>query len=118
MRAILVVLALPLLYAGAAGAGEKNLVALHADAKRLPMKECLGCHPGITRGATANARIKTFHRLHLESKKGTPTTCAECHPSVDLREGSAGASRKQVDPALCAGCHRGALPAAKVLYVQ
>ena len=98
-----------------AASGE-NLVALHADLSKMNNKECLACHADITKAKTGNKKIKTFHRLHLESKKATPKRCAECHQAVDLREGSAAALRKQVDPQLCAGCHGGDMKDAKVLF--
>lgn len=97
-------------------ASEKNLTALHVDLSKMNNKECLACHADITKAKTGNKKIKTFHRLHLESRKETPKRCAECHQSVDLREGSAAALRKQVDPQLCAGCHSGDMKGAKVLY--
>lgn len=97
-------------------AAESNLVALHKDSAKLSNKECLTCHKGIFKETTANKKIKTMHRLHLESKKETPKKCAECHQSIDLREGSAGALRKQVDPQLCNGCHDGGMQGAKVLF--
>jgi len=103
---------------GASGAAEKNLISLHRDAGKLSNKECLACHAGIKKDEALNKKFKTLHRVHLESKKGTPKKCSECHTSVDLRQGSAAALRKQVDPQLCAGCHSGGVDGAKALFVQ
>ncbi len=100
-----------------AAAAEANLVELHRESK-MGNKECLSCHADITKGVSLNKNIKTFHRIHLESKLGTPKNCTDCHSSVDLREDSAGALRKQVDPQLCAGCHSGGVQGAKVLFAK
>ena len=97
-------------------AAETNLVALHKNSAKLSNKECLGCHKGVLKESTSNKKIKTVHRLHLESKKETPKKCTDCHQSIDLREGSAAALRKQVDPQLCNGCHDGNMKGAKVLF--
>ncbi len=103
---------------GVAGAAEKNLVSLHKDVSKMSNKECLTCHADILKAASLNKKIKTFHRLHLESKLGTPKQCNECHQSVDVMNGSAAGLRKQVDPQICAGCHRGEVKGAKVLFAQ
>lgn len=95
-----------------------NLVDLHANAGKLSNKECLACHARITTDVSLNKKIKTYHRLHLESKLATPKKCADCHQSVDLRNGSAAALRRQVDPQICLGCHSGGMKGAKVLYAQ
>jgi len=97
-------------------AAEPNLVELHKNAATMSNKQCLKCHAKILTEKTANKKYKTMHRLHLESKLETPKKCVECHASVDLREGSAGALRKQVDPQLCAGCHDGGMKGAKKLF--
>lgn len=114
----LVIGCMVLLLSAAAGAVEKNLVELHKDAGKMTNKECLACHANITKEVTLNKKFKTLHRLHLESKLGTPKNCADCHQSVDVRNGSAAALRKQVDPQVCAGCHSGGIKAAKVLFAQ
>ncbi|HEY6871654.1 MAG TPA: hypothetical protein VI298_02885 [Geobacteraceae bacterium] len=105
-----------LLMASGAAAAERNLVELHKNAAAMTNKQCLKCHGNILSGKTANSKLKTMHRLHLESKLGTPKRCAACHASVDLREGSAGALRKQVDPQVCAGCHDGKTKGAVKLF--
>ncbi len=107
-----------LLSAAAAGAAEKNLLELHKNAGKLTKKECLACHSGIIKETSLNAKYKTFHRVHLESKKETPKNCADCHQSIDLRNRSGAALRKQVDPQICSGCHSGGVQGAKVLFVQ
>lgn len=93
-----------------------NLIELHRNPGSSTNQQCLNCHKNILQDKTAKPKIKTFHRLHLQSKLETPKKCQECHQSVDMREGSAGALRKQVDPSICAGCHDGGLPGAKKLY--
>ncbi len=93
-----------------------NLIDLHAQSGKLTNKQCLACHANVVKDQTLDKRIKTYHRLHLESRLPTPKNCADCHQSVDLRNGSAAALRKQVSPELCAGCHRGGVQGAKVLY--
>ena len=118
MRTVLAALGLSLLAGTTALAGERNLVELHRNAGRLSNKECLSCHQGIAKGVSLHKKIKTLHRLHLESKKDTPKECAACHASVDLRDGSAAASRKQVAPALCAACHGKAATATKSLFAE
>lgn len=99
-------------------AGEKNLIELHKNAGKLTDKDCLVCHFKIRKETSLNMRFKTFHRVHLESKLETPKSCADCHESIDLREGSASALRKQVDPELCAVCHSGDVESAKKLFVR
>ncbi len=94
----------------------RNLVDLHARSGQLSNKQCLACHADVVKAQTLDRRIKTYHRLHLESKLPTPKNCSDCHQSVDLRNGSAASLRKQVSPDLCAGCHRGGVQGAKVLY--
>ena len=101
-----------------AAAAKSNLVDLHANAGKLSKKECLACHARIATDVSLNKKIKTFHRLHLESKLATPKSCADCHQSIDLRNGSGTALRKQVDPEICAGCHGGGVEGAKVLYAR
>ena len=115
MKIVLVVSSL-LLIASGATAAERNLVDLHKNAGAMTNKQCLNCHAKILNEKTANKKFKTMHRVHLESKLETPKKCAECHASVDLREGSAGALRKQVDPQVCAGCHDGCMKGAKKLF--
>ena len=107
-----------LLFASLAMAAERNLIDLHKQAAQLSNKECLSCHANIKKEAALNKKFRTLHRVHLESKLGTPKNCSDCHNSVDLREDSAAALRKQVDPQLCAGCHNGGLKGAKVLFAQ
>ncbi|OGA37621.1 MAG: hypothetical protein A3G80_07855 [Betaproteobacteria bacterium RIFCSPLOWO2_12_FULL_62_13b] len=115
-------------HAAGANVAPKNLVDLHANSGKLSNKQCLVCHAGVLKNASpgkvraedvllAKARTR-YHRLHLQSKLGTPKQCADCHQSTDLREGSAAALRKQVDPAICAGCHSGGIQGAKVLYAR
>jgi len=94
----------------------KNLIDLHAHSAQLNNKQCLACHANIVNDESLDRKVKTYHRLHLESKLPTPKNCADCHQSVDLRNGSAAALRKQVSPQLCAACHRGGVKGAKVLF--
>lgn len=101
-----------------AEAAPTNIVELHADAAKLSSNDCLACHARIATDVSLNKKIKTYHRLHLESKLDTPKNCVDCHQSVDLREGSAAALRRQVDPQICAGCHSGGMKGAKILYAQ
>ncbi|MGO9612443.1 MAG: hypothetical protein ACLPX5_05365 [Dissulfurispiraceae bacterium] len=107
-----------LLFATTGMAAGKNLVDLHTNAGKLSNKECLSCHADIKKDVTLNKKFKTFHRVHLESKLQTPKNCSDCHQSVELREGSAAALRKQVDPQLCAGCHSGGVKGANILFAQ
>jgi predicted CXXCH cytochrome family protein len=97
---------------------EKNLIDLHKQAGSISKQDCLDCHSAITKQVTADLKIKTMHRLHLESKLATPKNCNICHQSVDLRESSAAALRRQVNPQLCAGCHGGAVQGAKTLFAN
>ena len=101
-----------------AEAASGNLVELHRNAGKQSNKECLSCHANVVKDKTLNKKFKTMHRLHLESKLDTPKKCSECHQSVDLREGSASALRKQVDPGVCADCHSGGMKGAKVLFAK
>lgn len=94
----------------------RNLIDLHAHSSQLDNKQCLACHADVVKDRTLDKNVKTYHRVHLESKLATPKNCADCHQSVDLRNGSAAALRKQVSPELCAACHRGGVEGAKVLF--
>lgn len=105
-----------LLIASGATAAEQNLIDLHKNASAMTNKQCLKCHEKVLSEQTARKKFKTMHRVHLESKLETPKKCAQCHASVDLREGSAGALRKQVDPQVCAGCHGGGMKGARKLF--
>jgi nitrate/TMAO reductase-like tetraheme cytochrome c subunit len=107
-----------LFIASVATAAERNLIDLHKNAGKLSNKECLACHAKIKTDVSLNQKFKTLHRLHLESKLETPKNCSDCHQSVDLREGSGSALRKQVDPQVCAGCHSGDVKGAKVLFAK
>ena len=106
-----------------------NLIELHAHAESATNNDCLACHASITtevsdskaclkQDAQTLKRCKKYHRVHLESKLSTPKECADCHKSVDLRNGSAGALRRQVDPDRCDDCHSGTRKGAAVLYQQ
>ena len=111
----IVVSCLLLLVSVAMAAGQ-NLAELHKNAGTMTNKQCLKCHSKILSEKTSNKKFKTMHRMHLESKLGAPKKCVECHAAVDLRQGSAGALRKQVDPQICAGCHDGGMKGAKKLF--
>ena len=104
--------------AAEAKAAPVNLIDLHMRAGQLTNKQCLACHGKILTSTSLNKKIKTFHRLHLESKLPTPKHCGDCHQAVDLRNGSAAALRKQVNPQICAGCHTGAMKGAKILFAH
>jgi predicted CXXCH cytochrome family protein len=110
--------ALVLLSIATVSASERSLVELHKNAGKMSNKECLACHGQIVKQVPLNTKFKMFHRVHLESKLATPKNCSGCHQSVDVRNGSAAALRKQVDPQLCAGCHSGGMEGAKVLFAQ
>jgi len=118
MRTFIAVFVILSFCAAATFAEQKNLVELHKNTGSLSTKECLSCHSDITKQVTQNKKFKTLHRLHLQSKKVTPKECADCHRSVDLRDGSAEALRKQVNPAVCQGCHDGGIKDAKVLFAK
>ncbi len=107
-----------LFFVSTVSAAEKNLVDLHKNAGKMGNKECLKCHAAIKKGVSLDPKVKTFHRVHLESKLATPKKCADCHQSVDLRNGSGAALRKQVDPQICAGCHSGGVKGAKRLFAE
>jgi len=86
-------------------ANEENLVMLHRNAV-ANKQECTLCHGERTDELGTDGKTKSLHTLHLTSpllKFG----CTDCHQSVDLREDSAAALRKQVSPELCAECHSG-----------
>ena len=118
MKSLLIGCVLLLFAVATAGAAEKNLVELHKNAGKMSNKECLACHANITKDVTLDMKFKTYHRVHLQSKLDTPKNCADCHQSIDVRNGSAAALRKQVDPQICVGCHSGGMKGAKVLYAQ
>ena len=113
--------------APAAKEAQQNLVDLHANAGKLGNRECLACHADIPKEVSRNGgcgtkdvalvnKCKKYHRVHLESKLDAPKACADCHQSIDLRNGSGAALRRQVDPQTCVGCHSGGIQGAKVLY--
>jgi hypothetical protein len=118
MKRILLYCGLFLLTCATAHAAQTNLIELHRNASAMTNKECLKCHGKVLSEKTATKKVKTMHRLHLESKLATPKKCSQCHHSVDLREGSSAALRKQVDPQICAGCHSGGVKGANVLFAN
>ncbi len=118
MKSLLIGCLLLLFSFATAGAAEKNLVELHKNAGKLTNKECLACHAGILKETSLNKKYKTLHRVHLESKTYTLKNCSDCHQSIDLRNGSGAALRKQVDPQVCAGCHGGGVAGARVLFEE
>jgi nitrate/TMAO reductase-like tetraheme cytochrome c subunit len=120
MKKVFVFCLLLLFSTAAMAAAEKNLVDLHKNAGKMSNKQCLACHAGIMKEVSLNRKYKTFHRVHLESKLPTPKKCSDCHKSIDIRNGSAAALRKQVDPQICAGCHSSGsgMKGAKVLFAQ
>lgn len=118
MKSLLISSLLLVIAVATVGAAEKNLVELHKNAGKLSNKECLACHGNIKKDVSLDKKYKMFHRVHLESKKNTPKNCVDCHQSIDLRNGSGAALRKQVDPQICFGCHSGGVDGAKVLFVQ
>jgi len=78
-----------------------DIVDLHADLSKLDMAQCVGCHGNKAEEQSLDPSIKTPHAIHIPMFNG----CTMCHKSVDFSQGSAAALRKQVDPAICAGCH-------------
>lgn len=118
MKELLILFLISFFASAGVMAAEKNLVEIHKKAGDLSNKECLACHQKIKTEVSLNPKFKTFHRVHLESKLDAPKNCSDCHQSIDLREGSASALKKQVDPQICAGCHRGGVKGAKTLFAQ
>ena len=112
------IVCLVLFFVSGALAAQQNLVDLHKNTSKLQNKDCLSCHAKILKENSLKKNYMMFHRVHLESKLDTPKLCTDCHQSVDLREGSAAALRKQVDPQICSGCHSGGVKGAKVLFGQ
>lgn len=92
--------------------GQDNLLAIHDVASSSYNGDCLSCHSGVLTEQTQDPRILSFHQAMLPFTPGynprrgpSNDTCVQCHRHVDLVMDSAGALRKQVDPALCALCH-------------
>ncbi len=94
------------------GSDPDNLLAIHDVASSSYNGDCLSCHSGVLTEQTEDPRILSFHQAMLPFTPGynprhgaSNDTCVQCHRHVDLVMDSAGALRKQVDPALCALCH-------------
>lgn len=94
-------LALGLTTAWAQGPAGQNIVDLHADLTKLDMAQCVACHGNKAEEQSLDPSIKTPHAIHVPMFN----SCTMCHKSVDFSQESAAALRKQVDPAICAGCH-------------
>ncbi|MCP4896437.1 MAG: hypothetical protein GY906_05625 [bacterium] len=90
----------------------ENLVAAHDPASSSYDENCLSCHSSVLTDQTQDPRILSFHQAMLPYTPGynprhgaTNNTCVQCHRFVEIREDSAGALRKHVDPEMCALCH-------------
>lgn len=89
-----------------------NLLAMHDSESPQYNGDCLSCHAGVLEESTRDPRVLSFHQAMMPYTPGynpahgpNNEVCVQCHRFVDLEMDSAGALRKQVDPALCALCH-------------
>lgn len=96
----------------AQGTAAPNLLTMHDPQSADYNGDCLSCHAGVLTETTQDPRIPSFHQAMLPFTPGynpahgpNNDVCVQCHRFVELQTDSAGALRKQVDPALCALCH-------------
>lgn len=90
----------------------ENVLALHEPSSPQYNGACLSCHRGVLTETSRDPRVPSFHQAMLPFTPGynpahgpSDAVCVQCHRFVEVRTDSAGALRKQVDPALCALCH-------------
>lgn len=102
----------------------ENVVAQHDPTAPEYREDCLSCHAGVLTEETRDPRILSFHQAMMPFTPGynpahgpNDKVCVQCHRFVDVVQDSAGALRKQVDPALCALCHGPSGPG-PVYYVR
>ena len=79
-----------------------NLVTLH-DGRNpsFTVDNCQACHNDRKHEVSTEPAILPWHALKIHAS----TACTWCHRTVDLTNHSGGAIRKQVNVAICAGCH-------------
>jgi hypothetical protein len=106
--------------AGTSQAAGLNLEALHDPSSPSYNRHCLKCHSGVLKEKTKDPRTPSFHKAMMPYTPGynpargpNNAVCVQCHRYVELREDSAGALRKQVNPQLCAMCHGASGPGPK-----
>lgn len=93
----------------------QNLAAVHNPASKGYNAACLACHLDKLDEASLSATVPGFHKRKMGlSTGGTPIIpgatpdqkCVFCHKTTDMSPDRSGANlRRQVDVALCAGCH-------------
>ncbi len=91
---------------------EENVLAEHDVESSAYRADCLTCHSDVLTQQTQDPRILPYHQAMMPFTPGynpahgpNDDVCVQCHRFVELREDSAGALRKQVDPEMCALCH-------------
>jgi hypothetical protein len=79
-----------------------NLLALHSAGNAgYTVANCKACHNDRKNELSADATKPPFHAL----KTHASADCTTCHQTVDLALSSGAFIRKQVNVALCKGCH-------------
>lgn len=79
-----------------------NLVTLHSGTSDAhAVANCKACHGDRKSEISAEPAILPWHAMKVHSSM----PCTYCHRVVDLDNHSAGTIRKQVNVALCVGCH-------------
>lgn len=77
-----------------------NLVSVHDKNQTVyALANCRACHGLRTDEVSADPMVRPYHAIH------SVNSCLSCHAAVDVREESGANLRKQVDVALCKGCH-------------
>ncbi|MBI5116108.1 putative metal-binding motif-containing protein [Candidatus Poribacteria bacterium] len=93
-----------------------NLISLHDSKSRQYDNQCVKCHGTMQSETSLDPFIPGAHQAMLPQIPAATDNdkCLHCHTTVDLREHSAGALRRQVNPNLCAACHSSLGPGRKL----
>lgn len=79
-----------------------NLTTLHDGRDQsFTVDNCQACHNDRKHEISTDPAIRPWHAMRIHSS----TACTWCHRNVDLSNHSGGTIRKQVNVALCVGCH-------------
>lgn len=91
---------------------EENVLAQHDVDGPEYRADCLSCHSDVLTQQSQDPRILAFHQAMMPYTPGynpahgpDDAVCVQCHRFVEIREDSAGALHKHVDPQMCALCH-------------
>ena len=101
-----------------------SVAAIHDRASSHYNGDCLSCHSDIPKRTSLSSNVKEAHVAMMPfvpgfvaDKGATNENCSFCHQGAELRDHSAGNIRRNVNVAMCAGCH-GPQGPGKKFYTQ